>query len=172
MSCNPKPEVTCGDLIPDTCIPITGNILPFCDPDKGCYRQSDFNEAAATQFCAIIASIGTIGECPGNTGASGILGSIYLGCLTDCEVFTFPVFPIEVPEPVKSTVSEEFQQVYGELCKIEGVLNDVGKIPISTLSGLEVPACIVDPCGIPLTTITDLLNAMMAKIEACCCQVG
>lgn len=140
MKCNPSPEQTCGELINDSCVVITGDWpFPCNSPVAGCYRQSEFNEEVGTQICAIQASI------------SAIEADIDLSSLTGCASIT----------PDKTSVHASLQQLYDEVCALKTDLN-------ISISGLTIPDCIQSPCETPIGTLGELLEAIMTKICDCC----
>lgn len=144
MNCKPNPESTCGSLMNDSCIVITGT-WPSCFPNQEdtCHRQSEFNEATAELLCPLIESVATIEssiDLSGLTGCTGIL-------------------------PIKTTVKAEFQNLYNIVCGIKVDLN----LPVN---GLTIPDCIKDPCDNTPTTLGILLQAILDKIEECCCASG
>jgi hypothetical protein len=168
MSCNPKPQVTCGDLIPDTCIPVQIT-WPACYTEVDCPRQSDFNSETGYQICAIRGVIGSSGTCVEEiyTDGTGILGNIYLKCLGECDdPQVFPALPITVTG-AEGTVREEFQNVYGNLCKLNAAIGTFKDYPVASL-GLTIPDCLQQACcsDPAITTLGPLLQAMMDKI--CC----
>lgn len=175
MGCNPnpKPEVTCGNIENDTCIKLTGNLLPLCAPDGGCYRQNDFNEAIAFGYCGLITTVGTYGTCVNSiyTPGTGILGNISLACLGNCpNPQVFPELPVTVT-PVGGTVREEFQNVYEDLCNLNAAISKLKDYPIADLN-LTIPpslqqSCCSDPA---ITKLGQLLQAMMDKIN-CIAQI-
>lgn len=145
MRCNPKPVVTCGTTINDTCVNFTG-VWPTCYPnpdDEDCFRQSEFNEATGDLICQLLGDVTDIQE------------SIDLDSLTACEGII----------PSKTTVVAEFQQLYDLVCGIKLDLN----LPIT---GLTIPECIKDPCDNTPDTLGTLLQAILNKIEECCCASG
>lgn len=183
MGCNPKPETTCGTTIPETCVTIVDNTIFSSCPAwvlaniginvNDCYRQSDFNQIFAGSICSVFTTLGQMQTCapaPVTTG-SGILGAITTNCLANCSVFVFPtVFPL-VTTPVKNgiQVKEELQNIYNDICRLNGVVSNLGEIPLSTLD-LTIPTCIAPACcDDPMLTLKDLLNAIMAKM---CCIVN
>ena len=162
MNCNPTPEVTCGTTIPETCVTIVDNsIFSNCPPwvlasfnlqKGGCYRQSDFNHIFGAGLCYTTSTIGKIGTCVDGvyTPGEGILGSIYLGCINNCE-----------GDPISGTVRQAIIDLYGEVCALKlGLDISIGDID---------PKCLVDPCGPPITTLGPLLQAL---IDSECDEVG
>lgn len=138
MNCKPKPVITCGTTISDTCVIYTGP-WPSCFPnpnDETCFRQSEWNEAASDLLCALKAAVENI-ESSIDLDASGCSG------LT----------------PVNTTVKAEFQNVYNAICALRADLS----LP---LNGAVDTKCLQDPCGDPIATLGDLLQAM---IDAICC---
>jgi hypothetical protein len=137
MNCRPAPEVTCGSIVPDTCVPVT-IVWPGCFPDTDCPRQSDFNTIVGNYVCNLRSRVTTIEE------------SIDLTSLS----------PTCHDTGINKTVHGEFANIYDVICNL-GVGLD------TPVTGLTIPACLVEPCGDPFTLGT-LLNAMMAKL--CCIE--
>jgi len=137
MNCRPAPENTCGTLLNDSCVVITGS-WPFpCEaPVSGCYRQSEFNEYVGPKLCTLSGYVTTLRS------------SVDLSTLTGCASLT----------PVKTTVHAEFQNLYTAVCSLKTDLS----LPIT---GIDTK-CLVDPCGDPITTLGELLQAM---VDAICC---
>jgi hypothetical protein len=77
-----------------------------------------------------------------------IKDSIDLTTLTGCASIT----------PVKTTVHAEFQNLYDAVCSLKTDLS----LPIT---GIDTK-CLVDPCGDPIATLGELLQAM---VDAICC---
>ena len=180
MSCNPKPEITCGPLIYDSCITISDtSIFKGCAkwleqyiPDITCARQSDLNRFFGEAVCQLAETIGQPdSKCPPNApDGSGILGSIYLKCLTPCNPDLGPIFSPVGTGNNDARVNDEIQHVYGALCDLKTTLNNwtdlplpAGFIPQGSCFGKD-PCCTTD-----IATLGDLLIAMMAKI---CCITG
>lgn len=138
MNCNPSPETTCPDTVYDSCVKVTVAV-PTCLQIEGatCYRQSEVNTQVFTKICAIDAAVTAIEE------------SIDLSTLTGCTGLT----------PTKTTVVAEFQNVYDAICALRADLS----LP---LNGVIDTKCLVDPCGDPIATLGDLLQAM---VDAICC---
>lgn len=133
MNCNPKPEVTCGDTTYDSCVKITVTV-PQCLAIEGatCYRQSEVNTQVFNKIC----------ELDGNV--TSILSSIgTLSNLEGCEGIT----------PSGTTVFAEFQAIYNALCALKTNLN----LPITGIN----TQCLVDPCGLPISTLGQLLQALI-----------
>ncbi len=140
MNCNNKPEIFCGSIVNDTCVKVVTIEPEFaCFLDiDGCYRQSEFNSVVGTKVCQMSSTLDTIVE------------GIDLSSLEGCEGIT----------PVKQTVKQEFQNVYNILCELK---TDLG-LPIT---GIDVK-CLVDPCGNPISTLGQLLQAIVDKLCDCC----
>lgn len=149
MNCHPKPEVTCGDRIPDSCVPVT-LFWPACFPgENDCPRQSEWNKASSDLICSLVTSVGKNPTSCIEYNGTGILGSIYLGCLSStCDEIV----------PVKTTVRAEFQNIYDVLCGIKVDLN----LPVP---GLDLK-CLAIPCDPAVPTLGQVLQAM---IDAICC---
>ena len=144
MNCSPTPEETCGSLINDTCVVVTASV-PQCLRIQGatCYRQSEVNTQVFTKVCAIDAAV------------TAIQSSIDLSDLTGCDAIT----------PVKDTVKEEFQNVYNILCDLKTDLS----LPLDGQLDLK---CLVDPCGNPISTLGQLLQALIDQHCECCDPSG
>jgi len=142
MNCHPSPETTCGTLLNDSCVVITGAyVFPCTYPSttkSGCYRQSEFNEYVGPKICDFEHRIGEI-------EASIDLSTLSASCLT----------------PVETSVHASLQQLLTKVCALETNLD-------MPLSGLTIPDCIEDPCGDPISTLGQLLTAIMAKLCTCC----
>ena len=138
MNCHPAPENTCGTLLNDSCVVVTVEV-PQCRQIEGatCYRQSGINAQVMTKVCAIDAAV------------TAIEASIDLSTLTGCDSLT----------PVKTTVVAEFQNLYNAVCGLKADLS----LP---LDGAIDTKCLVGPCDTPITTLGDLLQAM---VNAICC---
>lgn len=158
MNCTPNPEVTCGLTMNDTCINITG-IWPSCFPTTAgpCYRQSDFNGSVGSFICNILTTIGGVGSpvvplsLP--SGVVSIISSINLSTLTAC-----PTGPVPI-SPIKTTVTAEFQNIYNILC--ENLSIDLSTpLVLGTAPGLDLK-CLQDPCGAPIATLGNLLQALI-----------
>jgi len=149
LNCFPKPQQTCGKVIPDACVSVSA--WPDCfrthDPDC-CYRQIDFNDEAGYQICLLKGSVTTI------------LDSIDLSTLTGCTAGEGTPGEVVIT-PVKGTVVEEFQNIYDLICGLQTNLD----IP---LSGIDF-SCLVDKCGTPIGTLGQLLQAMVNQV---CQNVG
>lgn len=140
MNCNPSPEITCPDIIYDSCVKVSVTV-PACLQIQGatCYRQSEVNTQVFNKVCAINASVETIQE------------SIDLSTLTGCTDLN----------PVKTTVVAEFQNVYDAICALRADLS----LP---LNGAIDTKCLVDPCDNPIGTLGELLQAIVNKVCDCC----
>ena len=135
MNCRPTPETTCGTLLNDSCVVITGG-WPFpCEaPITGCYRQSEFNEYVGPKLCTISGSVDSLNS------------STNLSSLTGCADLT----------PVKTTVHAEFQNLYTAVCALKTDLS----LPITGIN----TRCLVNPCDTPIATLGELLQAMVDAI--------
>lgn len=160
MNCHPKPEALCGTTIPETCVIIVdANIFSGCpawlgievDPAE-CYRQSELNSTFAGSLCNIANIIGESGTCVADvyTPGTGILGSIYLGCLEDCDGNQIPL-----------TVRGAIADLYSKVCALKVDLD----LPLGNID----PKCLVDPCNPPITTLGPLLQALVDEV---CDSVG
>lgn len=152
MNCNPAPEVNCGETLPETCVIIVDNtIFKGCPAwlnlninPNGCYRQSDFNRIFANSLCSIFTTLGRPGTCEAEvyTAGEGLLGSLYLGCIEDCD-------GVQIPLAVRDAIID----LYGEVCDLKKGLDiSIGDID---------PKCLQDPCGTPITTLGPLLQALI-----------
>lgn len=155
MNCNPTPEITCGFVHPDSCVGITMSnptngitaINWGCFMPSGyltsCWRQSEFNFYAGNQICVNTTAIAAIEE---QLGYSGTLG------LSGCTGFT----------PSNTTIEAEFQAIYTQLCTFQYDLDQ----PINTGAGGINLKCLADPCGIPIGTLGQLLQAIINSVCA------
>lgn len=142
MNCKPKPVITCGTTIPDSCVPITIT-WPSCFGDEpDCPRQSEWNSAAQDTICAIKASVLTIES------------SIDLSNLTGCDSI----------EPVKETVNQEFQNLYNVACDLQDQLTNWANLPLP--DNFDTACLGNDCCNTIPTTLGELLTAIVSKL--CC----
>lgn len=157
MKCNPKPEIPCGTLLPETCVTIVDNtIFSGCSEsvlnlisfdETECYRQSDFNGFFGSLICNLFTTIGSDGTCVLGiyTPGTGLLGSIYLGCLTKCDGVT----------PIPSDVRGAIADLYSEVCDLkQGLDISIGDID---------PKCLNNQCETPIATLGPLLQALVDK---------
>lgn len=161
MNCQNDPEATCGSLVNDSCVVITG-IFPACLPGgQSCYRQSDFNNQAGTALCQIGSILfGTGSPFTGYlpVGVTSILGSINLSSLTGCTIGSLVI------TPTKTNVFSEFQNIYDILCaNLPVSLNT--PIVQGAAPGLNLK-CLQDPCGTPIGTLGGVLQAIINNVCA------
>lgn len=140
MNCNPTPEETCGTIVNDSCVKVTVDV-PICLQIEGatCYRQSEVNTQVFRKVCDLDGRVAAIEE------------NIDLTGLTGCTGLT----------PVKTTVAAEFQAIYNAICALRADLS----LP---LNGAIDTKCLVDPCGDPIATLGELLQAIVDKVCDCC----
>lgn len=140
MNCNPAPEIFCGTTVNDSCIIVTVDV-PTCLQIMGadCYRQSEVNTQVFNKVCSLDSTVTTI------------VNGINLSSLTACSGIT----------PSKTTVVAEFQNVYDILCDLRADLS----LPLNGAIDLK---CITSPCDDPISTLGELLQAMVDKLCDCC----
>lgn len=148
MNCNPSPEVTCPDTIYDSCVKVTVDV-PACLQIQGatCYRQSEVNTQVFNKVCALDASVTSILNSISGTGSNPIL----VTGLKNCDNST----------KTPATINATFQDLYTKICNLKADLS----LPLNDAIDTK---CLVDPCGDPISTLGELLQAIVNKVCDCC----
>jgi len=145
MTCNPKPEATCGTLINDTCVVYTGPWPSCFSQEDSCHRQSEFNLEAGTMLCDHEVQLIAISHSLiGGANPAKVTG------LVDCDP--------HIDRPDKS-IKENFQILYDQICHI----NIDWNLPVIEGS-LVIPTCIQNPCDPSPFTLGTLVQAMLDQI--------
>jgi hypothetical protein len=147
MNCRPSPEESCGTLLNDSCIVITGTWpFPCSQPVlTGCYRQSEFNQAAGEQICLVYGYTYSI---LGSITGSGENPTLVTG-LKNCDNSA----------KTPTTIQANFQTLYTQICDLKADLS----LP---LNGAVKMKCLRNDCCTPIATLGELLQAL---VDAYCC---